>query len=152
MAGMAAWFLFTSKEQRRQQEQDYYKRMFPMGEPQRTREKELLEQCVLTEIAPNEKLYQLQIVKEALMQPDEERKLAALKKWYGARLSKKLPPRERAMVLALGELEQECRTVEDIPAAKEIRERSLILMEEWIPKLQPGRTLFERKITKLFPF
>lgn len=136
MAGIANWFTFTSKEERKQQEEDYYRQMFPMGEAQRRREEELLELCIMTAISSNEKVYQLQLVKEALRKPEEEKKRMALKKWYQAALAKKLTPGERAMVLALGDLEQGCRVVEELPSPEEIRQRSQILMEELIPKLQ----------------
>ena len=150
MAGIVNWFSFQSREQREQQQRDYFERMFPMGEPQRTREKELLKQCIRTDMQPNEKLYQLQIVKEALQEPDEKRRLAALKRWYGAPLSKKLPPQERAMLLALGELEQECRLAEDMPAAEAVHKRSEILQGEVIPKLLPGQSCFMRQLKKIF--
>lgn len=136
MAGIVNWFTFTSKEERKRQEEDYYRQMFPLGEAQRRREEELLERCIMTAISSNEKVYQLQIVKEALREPEEDRKQMALKKWYQAALAKKLPPGERAMVLALGELEQGCCVVEELPSLEEIRQRSQILMEELIPKLQ----------------
>lgn len=127
MSGVMQWFSIMSKEQREQHQEDYFKRMFPLGEAQRISEQKLLEQCILTEIPPNEKLYQLQIVKEALMQSDEKRKRAKLRKWYGAPLVKKLPHQERAMLLALAELEQECSSVEEMPTPEEIRRRSEIL-------------------------
>lgn len=140
MAGIANWFSFASKEQRKQREEDYFRQMFPMGEAQKKREEELLKICIQTAISPNEKFYQLQIVKEALREPDEQRKKAALKKWYNASLTKKLPLEERAMLLALGELEQDCCSVGELPSPREIHQRSMSLLEEYLPKLQLDST------------
>lgn len=148
MAGIINWFSFVSKEQREQHEQDYFKKMFPMGEEQKIREAMLLKACILTELQPSEKLYQLQVVKEAFRQPDEKRKMAALKKWYQAPLADKLSPQERSMLLALAELEQNCSTLEEMPEPEEIRQKSVILLQEVIPTLMPDRTGIRRLLQK----
>lgn len=150
MAGIVNWFSFTSKEQREQHEKDYFDQMFPMGQEQKYREEELLAACIRADIGPNEKLYQLQIVKEALMQTDEKRKEAALKKWYNSSLAKKLPQQERAMLLALGELEHECSSMEKMPQVEDVRRRSEALIEDFC-KNGPGSVrCVKNRVKKLF--
>lgn len=86
MAGISNWFSFTSKEEREERSAEYFKRMFPLGAQQKTKEEELLQQLISAKTSDGDKLYQMLIVREALLQKDEKKRLAQLKKWYSARL------------------------------------------------------------------
>lgn len=79
MAGISNWFSFTSKEEREERSAEYFKRMFPLGAQQKTKEEELLQQLISAKTSDGDKLYQMLIVREALLQKDEKKRLAQLK-------------------------------------------------------------------------
>ena len=71
MAGVFNWFSFTSKEEREERSAEYFKRMFPLGAQQKTKEEELLQQLISAKTSDGDKLYQMLIVREALLQKDK---------------------------------------------------------------------------------
>ena len=58
MAGISNWFSFTSKEEREERSAEYFKRMFPLGAQQKTKEEELLQQLISAKTSDGDKLYQ----------------------------------------------------------------------------------------------
>lgn len=74
MAGISNWFSFTSKEEREERSAEYFKRMFPLGAQQKTKEEELLQQLISAKTSDGDKLYQMLIVREALLQKDEKKR------------------------------------------------------------------------------
>ena len=63
MAGISNWFSFTSKEEREERSAEYFKRMFPLGAQQKTKEEELLQQLISAKTSDGDKLYQMLIVR-----------------------------------------------------------------------------------------
>ena len=118
------WFEITSRKEQRNREKRYYKKMFPLGEMQRDRELDVFRQfSVLRGIKEQDLMYQLLCVKECLCQEEEER-AEAVRVWRGSVLAKRMTREMQNILIALAELEADCESLEEFPAANEIADRA----------------------------
>lgn len=115
-----SWFKIVSRRDREKNEKKYKEKMFPLGESQQDRE-----QALLKELLPNTKdsdqlLYHLICAKECLMEEDSEWREEGLEKWLGSSLMQRLSAGERATILALAQIEQECTSMEEFPDVEQV--------------------------------
>lgn len=130
MAGISNWFSFTSKEDREERSAEYFKRMFPLGEQQKTKEEELLRQLISAKTSDGDKLYQMLIVREALLQTDEQKRLAQLKKWYNARLLSVYSEEDKGILYFIAESGLNTSHLEGLSTAEQLKQKVSL---HWTP-------------------
>lgn len=129
---LADWFVFVPKKEREKREKEFDAAMFPLGDAQKDREREMACRCIQTNISDEEKLYHLLVVQSAFRMMDEEEKTCALKKWYGGALSRKLTPVEKSCLVAFADLCRNLSSVTDYPDRQQIEERAAQLRETYM--------------------
>ena len=130
MAGISNWFSFTSKEEREERSAEYFKRMFPLGAQQKTKEEELLQQLISAKTSDGDKLYQMLIVREALLQKDEKKRLAQLKKWYSARLLSVYSEEDKGLLYFISEEGLNISFLEELLSSDQLKQKTAMY---WSP-------------------
>ena len=130
MAGISNWFSFTSKEEREERSAEYFKRMFPLGAQQKTKEEELLQQLISAKTSDGDKLYQMLIVREALLQKDEKKRLAQLKKWYSARLLSVYSEEDKGLLYFIAEEGLNISFLEELLSSDQLKQKTAM---HWSP-------------------
>ena len=130
MAGISNWFSFTSKEEREERSAEYFKRMFPLGAQQKTKEEELLQQLISAKTSDGDKLYQMLIVREALLQKDEKKRLAQLKKWYSARLLSVYSEEDKGLLYFIAEEGLNISVLEELLSSDQLKQKTAMY---WSP-------------------
>lgn len=130
MAGISNWFSFTSKEEREERSAEYFKRMFPLGAQQKTKEEELLQQLISAKTSDGDKLYQMLIVREALLQKDEKKRLAQLKKWYSARLLSVYSEEDKGLLYFIAEEGLNISFLEELLSSDQLKKKTAMY---WSP-------------------
>lgn len=130
MAGISNWFSFTSKEEREERSTEYFKRMFPLGAQQKTKEEELLQQLISAKTSDGDKLYQMLIVREALLQKDEKKRLAQLKKWYSARLLSVYSEEDKGLLYFIAEEGLNISFLEELLSSDQLKQKTAMY---WSP-------------------
>lgn len=130
MAGISNWFSFTSKEEREERSAECFKRMFPLGAQQKTKEEELLQQLISAKTSDGDKLYQMLIVREALLQKDEKKRLAQLKKWYSARLLSVYSEEDKGLLYFIAEEGLNISFLEELLSSDQLKQKTAMY---WSP-------------------
>ena len=134
-------FDMRSPEERKKDDEAYYRRMFPFGERQKEYDQHLLEIGVPHQ-DQKENLYFLLLAKEAVPEGKE-----ALGRWYNDRLLKRFNESEKAFILALAELEKAAGSFEDLPSFEEVRDHAKTVEKEVLPTLpKPKKKGFWQKL------
>ncbi len=118
------WLDFSSSREKRKREERYYRAMFPFGEAQRERERELLIRCTDARLGAEELLYQLLCVREALQDEDEESREEALDNWKRSRIAAKLSEADRRVVYALAAMPMSCSGLEEYPDEDTLKQKA----------------------------
>lgn len=139
MSKILEWFMPPSAEARRHAEEEYAARMFPLGQAQQRWEEQLLQQCVGTGAAPNEKLFLLLTGREALQLSAQEERRRALKRWRKNLLGSKLSEQEWACILAQAELGGGAASLEQLPTAAAVQARAEQLLAGRQPPFDKGK-------------
>lgn len=124
MAGISNWFLLTSKEEREEKSAEYFKRMFPLGKEQKAKEEALLRQVLSAKTSDADKLYQMLIVREALLQADEQKRLAQLRKWYRARLLSAYTEEDKGALYSIAEAGLNAGSLNDLPNPEQLKQKT----------------------------
>ena len=130
MAGISNWFSFTSKEEREERSAEYFKRMFHLGAQQKTKDEELLQQLISAKTSDGDKLYQMLIVREALLQKDEKKRLAQLKKWYSARLLSVYSEEDKGLLYFIAEEGLNISFLEELLSSDQLKQKTAMY---WSP-------------------
>lgn len=139
------WFLYSTPEEKKEQEQAYFQSVFPFGEPQKQLEQALLKTCVQAPVAEHEKLYQLLLVKNLYSQVKYAALEDSLAKWYRGSLLKRWPDPARAALLSLAQLSLKAETLEALPDAEHILANAAEIERELLPRLAAkGKRLWNR--------
>lgn len=136
MVKLGRWFSFSSEQEKKAHEQEYFLSVFPFGEPQKQLEQELLRSCICAPVSENEKMYQLLLVKNLYSQSKQTALEDGLRKWYRAPLLKKWPDSDRAALLSLAQLSLKAETFETLPDTESVRSRASEIEQNLLPKLQ----------------
>lgn len=120
MAFGIPWLETVSKKERQRREEKAQKLMFPFGEEQRAAELSVLRKLVKTKARDADLLYQLFQAKDCLRPvqdetPEEQQERLAA--WLASQLARSFKPAERALFLALAELERPMQSLEEMPTA-----------------------------------
>jgi len=96
------WIQYRSKEEIERQQEEYEKKIFPLGSAQKevicSRIRDLFQTERLNE---NELLYCFLVLKEVFLIKDEKRRKREYRKWYYSAVTKRLSEKEKAMMIAL---------------------------------------------------
>ena len=130
------WFLYSTPEEKKEQEQAYFQSVFPFGEQQKQLEQALLETCVQAPVRENEKLYQLLLVKNLYSQTKPTALEDSLARWYRGALLKRWPDPARAALLSLAQLSLQAQTPEALPDAEAILSNAVEIERELLPRLR----------------
>ena len=133
MGRQISWFGFTTKKERRRQEEIARRKMFPFGEAQRQAELRLLRELIRVRAADTDLLFQLVQAKDCLHRREEEDaedQNGWLREWLHSQLARTFPARELMCFLALAELEQDMQGLDQLPDADTVRRRAEQLCTE----------------------
>ena len=136
MLKIGRWFSFSTPEERDDYEQDYFRSVFPFGEPQKQLEQALLKVCVHAPVNENEKLYQLLVLKNLYSQSKPLALEDDLIKWYRGRLLRKWPDSARAAVLSLAQLSLQAKSLEMLPGEECVLANAAEIEKELLPRLK----------------
>ena len=120
MAFSIPWLETVSKRERQRREEKAQRLMFPFGDEQRTAELAVLRALIQTKARDADLLYQLFQAKDCLrpmqdeMPEEQQERLAA---WLTSQLARGFKPAERAVFVALAELERPMQSMADMPDA-----------------------------------
>lgn len=133
MAFNIPWLETVSKKERQRREEKAQRLMFPFGEEQRAAELALLRELIKTKARDADLLFQLFQAKDCLrpMQdetPEEQNERLAA--WLTSQLARSFKPAERAVFLALAELERPMQSLAEMPAADAVAARAAQLAQE----------------------
>lgn len=104
--------------------------MFPLGAQQKTKEEELLQQLISAKTSDGDKLYQMLIVREALLQKDEKKRLAQLKKWYSARLLSVYSEEDKGLLYFIAEEGLNISFLEELLSSDQLKQKTAMY---WSP-------------------
>lgn len=133
------WFLYSTPEEKKEHEQDYFQSVFPFGEEQKQREAALLKACVHAPVKESEKMYQLLLLKNLYSDAKHAALEDSLAKWYRAPLLKRWPDLARAALLSLAQLSLQAESLETLPDAEHILTYAAEIEKELLPKLANKR-------------
>ena len=133
MAFNIPWLETVSKKERQRREEKAQRLMFPFGEEQRAAELALLRELIKTKARDADLLFQLFQARDCLrpMQdetPEEQNERLAA--WLTSQLARSFKPAERAVFLALAELERPMQSLAEMPTADAVAVRAAELAQE----------------------
>ena len=119
-----SWFKGVSAKESVQQEKKYLQKMFPFGQAQKEKEKQLLQELIIKKVRVEDLLYQLLEVKEAMLLEDEEERREEMIIWWNTKLAKQFSDAEKLLFCAMAQAVLALDSLEAFPSANEIREKA----------------------------
>jgi hypothetical protein len=142
MLDVSSWFVIKSKKERERDKKKYFNRVFPLGEAQKEKDGELLEQLIpASEIQAQEKLFLLISMRDLYTDPTREEddgpvnEAVVMKGWHGWKVAKHISDQEKALFLALARLSLKAPSLEEYPQIADIR----ALADEILAKVQADK-------------
>lgn len=121
-------WIFVSKAEQRRREAEYQKRLFPIGEAQKQKEREILSQIIHSICDEKELFYHLSTVKEIMSRYEDAERERHLYRWYSGYLAKAMNSQECANIIALAEMEEKYSSLDEYPnvALIEVRGQEIL--------------------------
>lgn len=117
---------FKSKEQLERERRDFEKRVFPLGEAQRTMAAALLAELMSKKLKEDERMYAYISAKDKYTQEDEEERAMHLAR-QTLMQQKWLTDSDRLVALALVRLEIGIEGLDEYPTADRVRQEMVLL-------------------------